>query len=156
MQRETRLRGNPARRPTKCGGDLSAFAFLLTKLPNARPRKDRGARHVTSKERRRNAPGAETRVGAGPELVPSRAHWSWSKNHSGPRHPATDRGPELNHGSEWVVTVWLRDCEAMLAYGPHPKHRELMALQAEKYLVMDGKCVLDAVTSLVCPDSSQS
>ena len=30
----------------------------------------------------------------------------------------------------------------MLAYGPHPKHVELMELQATK-LTPDGKCVLD-------------
>ena len=31
----------------------------------------------------------------------------------------------------WLqVTVWLAGREAILAYGPHPKHQELMALQS--------------------------
>ena len=29
-----------------------------------------------------------------------------------------------------MVYVWLAGRAAMLAYGPHPKHQELMALQA--------------------------
>ena len=64
------------------------------------------------------------------------------RNHSGPLFPETDRGAALNHGSEYVVTVWLAGRDAMLAYGPHPKHVELMELQATK-LTPDGKCVLD-------------
>ena len=43
-----------------------------------------------------------------PELVPSRQHWNYSKNQSGPLFSETDRGSELNNGSEWVVTVWLK------------------------------------------------
>ena len=77
-----------------------------------------------------------------PELVPSRGHWSYSKNNSGPLFPESDRGAALNNGAEWVVTVWLADRDAMLKYGPHPKHQELMALQSNK-LTPDGKCVLD-------------
>ena len=77
-----------------------------------------------------------------PELVPSRSHWGWSKNHSGSLFE-NDRGAALNNGSEWVVTVWLAGREAMLAYGPHPKHQELMALQSSK-LTPDGKLVLGA------------
>jgi hypothetical protein len=77
-----------------------------------------------------------------PELIPSREHWSFCKNNSGPLFPETDRGAGLNHGSEWIVLVWLADRDAMLAYGPHPKHQELMALQSTK-LTPDGKCVLD-------------
>ena len=77
-----------------------------------------------------------------PELVPSRAYWDYSKNNSGPLFPESDRGVALNSGCEWVVTVWLADRAAMLTYGPHPKHQELMALQSTK-LTADGKCVLD-------------
>ena len=43
-----------------------------------------------------------------PELIPSRAHWGYSKNESGPLNPETDCGEELNHGSEWIVAVWLK------------------------------------------------
>ena len=74
-----------------------------------------------------------------PELVPTREMWSWSKNNSGPLFPDSDRGPALNHGSEYVVTVWLAGREAMLKYGPHPKHVELMELQANGKLQLDGE-----------------
>ena len=79
-----------------------------------------------------------------PELVLSRAHWDYSKNNSGPLFPDTDRGAALNSGCEWVVTVLLANRDAMMAYGPHPKHQELMALQSTK-LAADGKCVLDPI-----------
>ena len=79
-----------------------------------------------------------------PELVPTRAHWGWSKNNSGPLFPESDRGAALNNGCEYVVTVWLAGREAMLKYGPHPKHVELMELQKDK-LTSDGKIVLDPV-----------
>ena len=38
--------------------------------------------------------------------------------------------------------VWLADRAAMLAYGPHPKHQELMAMQAG-FLQEGGKIVVD-------------
>ena len=78
-----------------------------------------------------------------PELIPSRNHWCWCQNQSGPLFHE-DCGAGLNHGSEYVVVAWLTGREAMLQYGPHPKHQELMALQAERFLASDGKCVLDA------------
>ena len=37
-----------------------------------------------------------------PELVPTRAHWGWSKNNSGPLFE-NDRGAALNNGCEYVV-----------------------------------------------------
>jgi hypothetical protein len=41
----------------------------------------------------------------------------------------------------------------MLKYGPHPKHQELMALQASK-LTPDGKCVLDPLSNWDAKEAS--
>ena len=76
-----------------------------------------------------------------PELIPSRQRWGFTKNHSGPLFD-NDRGEALNNGATYVVTVWLADRDAMMAYGPHPKHVELMEQQAS-ILTPEGKLVLD-------------
>ena len=80
-----------------------------------------------------------------PELVPDRELWGWGKNNSGPLYTETDRGSVLNHGAEYVVYVWLAGRDALLAFGPHPKHQELNALQGKHFLVEGGKCVLDPI-----------